>query len=164
MQKSPAVWINPTCFYLAVILSPHLNLLNHLLAKGADLGGAGDCHVLRALVLAGHTVEGCGVVLHVIIQVRLETTEQRRQHEHQATENKHIFSPVTFLKLKFANSAPCWYCTIRGLQRTSRSMIMMLKLTWKCNVQPYFSVHEVKESSPILFLHPSVQSAVLIGH
>lgn len=90
MQKSAAVWINPTCFYLAVILSPHLNLLNHLLAKGADLGGAGDCHVLRALVLAGHTVEGRGVVLHVIIQVRLETTEQRRRRKHQVTENKRV--------------------------------------------------------------------------
>lgn len=53
---------------------PHLYFLDHLLAEGADLGGAGDGHVLRALVLAGDAVEGRGVVLHVMIQVRLANT------------------------------------------------------------------------------------------
>lgn len=59
-----------------IYIHPHLHLLDHLLAEGADLGGAGDGHVLRALVLAGDAVEGSGVVLHVMIQVRLETTKQ----------------------------------------------------------------------------------------
>ena len=34
-----------------------LHLLHHLLAEAADLGGAGDSHVLGRLVLAGDTVE-----------------------------------------------------------------------------------------------------------
>lgn len=52
--------------------NPHLHLLHDLLAEGADFGGAGDGHVLGALVLAGHTVEGRWVVLHVVVQVRLK--------------------------------------------------------------------------------------------
>lgn len=69
---------------------PHLHLLDHLLAKGADFGGAGDGHVLRALVLAGDAVERCRVVLHVA-QVRL-----------QAAEQKHDLKPL------MVNSALCW--------------------------------------------------------
>lgn len=64
-------------FTTAIWIHPHLHLFDHLLAEGADLGGAGDGHVLGALVLAGDTVEGCGVVLHVVIQVRLAKTEHK---------------------------------------------------------------------------------------
>ena len=49
----------------------YLHLLHHLLAKGAHLGGAGDGHVLGALVLARHAVERPGVILHVAVQVCL---------------------------------------------------------------------------------------------
>lgn len=49
----------------------HLHFLHHLLAEGADLGGAGDAHVLRALVLAGDAVEGRRVLRRAVIQVRL---------------------------------------------------------------------------------------------
>ena len=49
----------------------HLNLLHDLLPEGAHLGGAGDGHVLGALVLAGDAVERRGVLLHVVAQVRL---------------------------------------------------------------------------------------------
>lgn len=59
---------------------PHLNFLNHLLAERADLGRAGDGHVLGALILAGDTIEGCGVVLHVVIQVRLAKRDKKNCH------------------------------------------------------------------------------------
>lgn len=45
--------------------SSYLHFLHHLLAEGADLGGRGDDHVLRALVLAGNTIEEAAVVLQV---------------------------------------------------------------------------------------------------
>lgn len=59
-------------------IHPHLHFLDHLLAERANLCGAGDGHVLGALVLAGDTIEGCGVVLHVVIQVRLAKTDQKK--------------------------------------------------------------------------------------
>ena len=60
--------------YTAIIafVSSHLHLLHDLLPEGAHLGGAGDGHVLGALVLAGDAVECRGVLLHVVAQVRLE--------------------------------------------------------------------------------------------
>ena len=50
----------------------YLYFLHHLLAEGAHLGGAGDDHVLGALVLAGHPVEGAALVFHVGVEVCLE--------------------------------------------------------------------------------------------
>lgn len=50
----------------------YLHFLHHLLAEGAHLGGAGDDHVLGALVLAGHPVEGAALILHVGVEVCLE--------------------------------------------------------------------------------------------
>lgn len=50
----------------------YLHFLHHLLPKRADLGGRGDIHVLRAFVLAGHTVEEAAVILQVYTEVRLE--------------------------------------------------------------------------------------------
>ena len=55
----------------------HLHLLHHLLAKGADLGGAGDGHVLGTLVLAGHPVEGAALILDVGVEVCLEGDKGR---------------------------------------------------------------------------------------
>ena len=46
-----------------------LDLLDDLLAEGAHLGGAGDGHVLVALVLRRHGVEGAGVLVDVGAQV-----------------------------------------------------------------------------------------------
>lgn len=51
---------------------PYLHFLHHLLAEGADLGGAGDDHVLGALVLAGDAIEGAALVLNVGVEVCLE--------------------------------------------------------------------------------------------
>lgn len=72
-QSSPACVNEP----LMLLFRPHLHFLDHLLAERADLGGAGDGHVLGALVLAGDTIKGCGVVLHVVIQVRLAKRHQK---------------------------------------------------------------------------------------
>ena len=60
------------------IAGPYLYLLHHLLAKGADLGGAVQRHELPALVLAAHSVEGtatstapCLLSTGAPVQVRL---------------------------------------------------------------------------------------------
>lgn len=57
---------------------PHLHFLHHLLAKGADLGGAGKCHELPALILAAHSIEAaaastgpCLFTTWAPVQVRL---------------------------------------------------------------------------------------------
>lgn len=55
----------------------HLQFLHHLLAEGADLGGAGDGHVLRTLVLAGHPIEGAALILDVGVEVCLEGDKGR---------------------------------------------------------------------------------------
>ena len=53
-------------------VSDYLYFLDHLLAEGADFGGYGDGHVLKAAVLAAHAVEGAGTVRHpTAVQVRL---------------------------------------------------------------------------------------------
>lgn len=44
--------------------SSYLHFLNNLLAKRADFGWNGDCHVLMATVLAANAVEWAGAVLH----------------------------------------------------------------------------------------------------
>lgn len=53
-------------------MASYLHLLYHLLAERADLGGAGDYHVLRTLVLAGDPIEGAAFILNVGVEVCLE--------------------------------------------------------------------------------------------
>lgn len=47
----------------------NLDLLDHQLAKGANLGGAGDVHLLAALVLTGDAVESARVVGQRRVQI-----------------------------------------------------------------------------------------------
>lgn len=58
----------------------HLHFLHHLLAEGADLGGAGDGHVLRALVLAAHAVEARRLLRRVVVQIRLTGKQEKKNH------------------------------------------------------------------------------------
>jgi hypothetical protein len=56
----------------------HLHLLDDLLAKGAHLSWAGDCHVLGALILTGHSIESPHFILNVAVQVSLGTTNNTK--------------------------------------------------------------------------------------
>lgn len=49
----------------------HLYFFNHLFSKRANFGRAGDGHILRALVLTGHTVKPSRILLDVTVQVSL---------------------------------------------------------------------------------------------
>lgn len=53
-------------------MASYLNFLHHLLAERTDLRGAGDDHVLGALVLAGDPIEGAAFILDVGVEVCLE--------------------------------------------------------------------------------------------
>ncbi len=53
----------------------YLHFLNDLFAKRANLCGAGDGHVLRALVLTAHSIKSPSFVLNVAVQVSLWSNE-----------------------------------------------------------------------------------------
>lgn len=57
--------------------STHLNFLDHLFAKGADLRRDTNGDVFCSAVLAAHAIENTGALLGVTAQVRL--TQGQRQ-------------------------------------------------------------------------------------
>lgn len=88
-------WRLQTSFYTfiyhihLIFISTHLNFLHHLFPEGADLCGAGNGHVLWALVLTGHAVESPRILLDVAVQVGLRThqiTAQWRMERKQLTK------------------------------------------------------------------------------
>lgn len=59
------------------MVDAYLYFLYNLFAERTNFGGAGDGHVLRALVLTAHSIEAPRFIQNVAVQVRLRTNKIR---------------------------------------------------------------------------------------